>query len=203
MDTTSTFDYRQFHQLGDPFARQALRLELAPDSKWMDPSKASDLAWGRLAATEEVLRLRGYMGGQPRDFLWSGFPPLVCVSQRVVSLLEENGFSGWSTYPVEVCDRRGLRLPDYGGFAVIGRGGRFIPALSKKVARSQPRGTPYEVYVGKYFDPAAWDGSDIFRVQGSIVVIEKVAKKLKRSKVTNIRLTPIPEVEIPAVLYEE
>ena len=50
---------------------------------------------------------------------------MVCVRSEWLiridrALLEENGITGWSTYPIEVYDRKGNSLPDYHGFAITG-----------------------------------------------------------------------------------
>jgi len=79
----------------------------------------------------EPVAFKAYMGGSPADFLWTGFPPLFCVSQRVIDLLEENQFTGWSTYPVEVYDRHGGKLPGYHDFAITGS------AVRRDLSRSQ------------------------------------------------------------------
>ncbi|BCX04396.1 MAG: hypothetical protein KatS3mg053_2334 [Candidatus Roseilinea sp.] len=53
-----------------------------------------------------------------------------------------------------------------------------------------------------YFDESQWDGSDFFLVQplNSIAVTEKVYRLFKRAKVTNVRLTPLIQVELDVTL---
>jgi len=155
---------------------------------------------------EHPLRLSAYQGGQATDFLWTAFPPLVCISSRVVELLTEHRITGWATYPVEVYGREGEPLPGYHGFSVTG------PECKRDRSRSQiiekpppsPRGQSYQVYKGLYFDESQWDGSDIFLVRpfGGIVVTEKVYKLFKRNRVSNVRLIPLPKVEIDVILDE-
>jgi hypothetical protein len=63
-------------------------------------------------------------------------------------------------------------------------------------------GEPYQVYKGLFFYEEDWDGSDIFRVSnfGGTVVTGKVDKIFKQAKVTNVKLTPLPEVERDVLL---
>jgi len=168
-------------------------------------------AWQRFRGQlkpAEPLRLGAYCGGYLSDFLWTAFPPLVCVSQRVVELLRDSDVSGWSLYPVEVFGRRREPLPGYHGFSVIG------PECARDRSRSQvvdkrppaPGGRGYQVYRGLYFYEKEWDGSDFFRVRDTATVVtEKVYRLFKRAKVTNVLLVPLPEVEIDVKLddYEK
>ncbi|MDY5043654.1 MAG: hypothetical protein SPF15_06610, partial [Candidatus Cryptobacteroides sp.] len=40
------------------------------------------------------------------------------VSDRVISILEDNGITGWKTYPIILYDKHGNRLDGYNGFYV-------------------------------------------------------------------------------------
>lgn len=143
------------------------------------------------------------MGGQATDFLWSGLIPLVCISERVSELLQMNGITGWTTYPVEVFGRKGEPLPGYHGFAVTGSECRRDRSRSQIFTRQAVSGgEPFQVYKGLYFYEEDWDGRDILWVKsyGGIVVTEKAYKILKRAKVTNVKLTPLPEVELQVLL---
>lgn len=109
-----------------------------------------------------------------------------------------NNITGWTTYPVEVYGRRGEPLPGYHGFTVTGGECRRDRSRSQVITKQTvPGGKPFEVYKGLYFFEEDWDRSDIFIVRryGGIVVTEKVYKILKRAKVTNVKLTPLLEVE--------
>jgi len=145
------------------------------------------------------------MGGSPDDFLWAGLTPLVCISQRVVDLLEENQFTGWSTYPVEVYDRHGEKLPGYHGLAITGSAGREDLSRSQiitKPART-PTSKPYDVYRGLYFDESKWDGSDIFCILGTStkVVTQSVQAAFVRAKVNNVRFERLTEVETSVAMH--
>jgi len=150
--------------------------------------------------------LQAEMGGHATDLLWTTFPPLMCISRRLVELLEEHQFTGWSTYPVEVYDRKGERLPDYFGFAVTGRAGKHDLQRVQVVIKPPPteRGKPWEALKGLYFEDDFWDGSDfcLMGTTSTIIVTERVVKAFKRAKIRNVIFTPLPEEETDAAVYE-
>lgn len=195
---SSLIDFANFFKLHDPLANRPLRLEIGEGKYCPTSEQRTALFRGKLRETEQPLRLYAYMGGQATDFLWTGLPPLVCVSERVVRLWREHKFTGWSVYPVEVYDRKGELLPDYLGFAVTG------PSIKRDRSRSEiitkppptPTGKSYQVYKGLYFDEKEWDGSDFFLVGGAIVVTQPVRDACRRAKISNVRFTPLTEVEI-------
>jgi len=197
MSTSAALDFSRFYELDDPLASRPLRLSPEGYTDWLTKDQAIELFRGRLEL-DTPLKLGAYMGGQATDFLWSGLTPLVYISNRVAELLQKNNISGWTTYPVEIYGRKGEPLPAYYGFAVTGGECRRDRSHSQIVTKQAvPGGKPFEVYKGLYFYEEDWDGSDIFIVRryGGIVVTEKVYKTLKRTKVTNIKLIPLPEVE--------
>ncbi len=205
MFTSMSLDYSKFYNLTDPLATRPLRLSDEGYSEWLTREQAWMLFRGNLELGHP-LRLGAYQGGQATDFLWAGLVHIICISSRVVELLTEHRITGWATYPVEVYGREGEPLPGYHGFSVTG------PECKRDRSRSQiiekpppsPRGQSYQVYKGLYFDESQWDGSDIFLVRpfGGIVVTEKVYKLFKRNRVSNVRLIPLPKVEIDVILDE-
>lgn len=191
MSTSTTPDYSKLYRLSDPLANRPLRLE---SEGWATVDRAWNLFRGTWRPTEP-LRLRAYMGGHPSDFLWTGFPPIVCISQRVVDLLVAHQVTGWSTYQVEVYGRKGERLPGYHGFSITGPECERDKHRSPIVDALSPAGVPIRVSKGLYFDERQWDGSDCFLVNGFKVVTEKVYRLCKRAKVTNVMFTRLTEFE--------
>ncbi len=203
MSTLMSLDYSKLFRLSDPLANRPLRLETYGED-WLTIEDVWQLFRGQLKLRES-LKLRAYMGGQATDFLWSGLIDVVCVSSRVVDLLREHGITGWDTYPVEVYGRKGEPLPGYHGFAVTGPECRRDRSRSQILTRQAvPGGKPFQVYKGLYFDESQWDGSDIFlvRLTAGMVVTEKVYRLFKKAKVSNVRFTPLTEVEIDVILDE-
>lgn len=197
MSSSATLDFSRFYELFDPLASRPLRLSPEGLTNWLTKDQAIEVFHGRLEL-DIPLKLGAYMGGQATDFLWSGLIPLICISNRVVELLQMNCISGWGTYPVEVYGRKGEPLLGYHGFAVIGSECRRDRSRSQVITKQAvPSGKPYEVYKGLYFYEEDWDMSDFFIVRryGGTIVTEKVYKILKQAKVTNVQLIPLPEVE--------
>ena len=193
MSTSAALDFSRFYELYDPIASRPLRLSPEGYSDWLSKDQAIDLFRGRLNL-DTPLRLGAYMGGQATDFLWSGLIPLVCISEQVSELLQLNGITGWSTYPVEVYGRKGEQLHSYHGFAVTGSECRRDRSRSEILTRQAVQGgKPFEVYKGLYFFEEGWDGSDIFRVSssGGTVVTEEVYKLLKEAKVDECKADSI------------
>ncbi|BCX04242.1 MAG: hypothetical protein KatS3mg053_2180 [Candidatus Roseilinea sp.] len=201
MSTSIPPDYNKFFELADPLANRPLRLSDEHYSEWLSRDQAWRLFRGELKLAEP-LRLGAYMGSQAADFLWAGLAHIICVSSRVIDLLIVNQVTGWSTYPVEVFDRKGQLLAEYLGFAVTGAECHRDRGRSQVVTKLNAAGRPIRVYKGLYFDESQWDGSDFFLVQplNSIAVTEKVYRLFKRAKVTNVRLTPLIQVELDVTL---
>lgn len=189
----------ELFKLSDPIASRPLRL--SPQQDWV-MERLWQLCKGEWQPPEPVL-LKGYMGGMVADFLWADLFGIVCISHRVVELLEKNHFTGWATYPVEVYDRKEQHLPGYHGFSVISSAGDRDIRRSEIITNPPivPRGQPYDVFKGVYFDESKWDGSDIFCVNGFIVVTRHLRDTFKRARVTNVLFTPLMEVETSVADY--
>lgn len=201
MSTSVSLEYEKLFTLDDPLATRPFRL--APVQDWIDRHKALLLLRGEWQPSEPVV-FRAERGGHATDILWATFSPLVCISQRLVELLEEHQFTGWSTYPVEVYDRKGKRLSGYFGFAVTGQAGKRDLRRVQVVIKPNAIGVPVEMLKGLYFEDDFWDGSD-FCLMGTtitIIVTERVVKAFKRAKIRNVTFTRLPEDETPASVYE-
>jgi hypothetical protein len=190
-------DVHDCFRLRDPLATRPLRLTDEGYDEWPTTEQVFALAHGQLKL-DCPLGLGSYMGRHATDFLWSGLPPLICVSARLVELLTVNQVTGCSTYPVEVHEREGSLLPGYAGLAVTG--GQCERDTSRSVMVDKPPPTPagtgYQVYRGLYFHKAQWDGSDLFWIRNcGLVVTRRVYELFKRHKVSNVRLTPLTQAE--------
>ena len=196
-------DYSKLFELSDPLADRPLRLE--PEKGRITIEKANRLFDGECKPSNPVV-LRAYMGGQATDFLWSGLPPILCISQKVVDLFTEVGFTGWKRYPVEVFDRKGELLPGYCGFAVTGKAGNHELERSQVIYRRMDEFSDQQrkYYRGFFFDESEWDDSDIFTIKDTSFIIVKrgVRDVLKHNRITNLRLTPLLEVEIDAAVFD-
>lgn len=183
----------QLFVLQDPLANTAFRGSTDPYHGW------------ELARAERVprtpVRVVHRMGSILRDFLWAEFYPL--INDRTVSVLTAGQFSGWSTYPVEVYDKRGGRVTGYHGLSILGRCQQITldKEHSSVVYEENPRGRfPY--YQGLFISMDSWDGKDLFmagdRRTAHIVVTARVVKAFRKSRVTNLRLVPVQNVRVYA-----
>ena len=199
MSISPSLDLMEFYTLDDPLATRPLRL--SPSVNWLNSEAAFLLARGQWQPPESIL-LHAQSGKQAVDVLWTTFPPIFCVSSRLVNLLMENSISGWSVYPVEVLGRKNESLPGYHGFSVIGPECQRDRSRSHVITKLNAAGRPTQVYKGLYFNEDQWDGSDFFVVRpfGGIVVTERVHRLFRDAKVTNAQLTPLTEVEIDVLL---
>ncbi len=186
-----TSSLKGFYWLDDPLANAAFRG--SPD----------DFEMGQLTrgmpVTGTAARVRQLRGSTLRDFIW--VEPHPVINDRVVELLSSHGLTGWTTYPVEILDRRGEIVRGYHGLAVTGRcqSIRIGKKYSNVVYKDYPGGT-FPNYKGLYFSKDSWDGSDFLVAAdgqgGWILVTERVRQLFRKNRVTNCRLTPIEDVEI-------
>lgn len=185
---------KHMFSLGDPMSNVAFRgkfesFDIGADAQRGNPASAP-------------LTINRAEGRKLMDFIWTGcLAPL--ISMRVVSILEDAGLTGWSTYPVEVFGRKQEPIPGYLGFAVIGRC-KWIGYDKREEAlvyRSNASGTLSRYFVGLRFDEASWDGSDFFmdtEGKGHVLVSERARDVFTAARVSNCEFTPIDEMELLA-----
>ena len=115
----------------------------------------------------------------------------VLISGHVIGALRQGSFTGWTTYPVELYDKKGVRIPDYHGLAVTGRCGPIDRSRSRKVRRRPfvPGAVPPDFWVGLFFKDDRWDGADIFLSEGTgyIIVAERLKNALESLRIPNIK----------------
>src|SRR3712207_4252666 len=61
------------------------------------------------ATQQEPIKIEQRSGKPPKDFEWISLGPV--IHDRIADLWSLSGVSGWSTYPVEICDVEGKQLP--------------------------------------------------------------------------------------------
>jgi len=139
-----------------------------------------------------------HIGRKKFDLVPTTYPPIEFLSKNFKNLLEKEKATGWKPLPIVIEDPE-VETSDYFLLTVPGRCGPIINEMSKKVKRP-PRfsgGNEYEAYMGLYFAPGTWDGSDVFLAEGTgyIFVTERIAQAIKEAKLTNVRLIPQEEME--------
>ena len=119
--------------------------------------------------------------------------------------MKENGITGWSTYPVEVYDRKGSLMPGYHGFAITGGSCDQDYDRSLMIEKMRPSGEKKGKYFkGVYFDESQWDGSDMFWVggrRGKSIVVDKVFRLFRKYKIQNVQFTPLADVEASELTF--
>lgn len=200
-------DYDKLYRMQDPSATLPWRLGIE-DPRFRTPAFDGWIVALYRGNAEAVppLGLFAATGGRPADMMWSRYPPIFVVSDRVIGLLTGQGFTGWSTYAVEVRDKKGELVPGYRGFAVTGRAGDHDLYRAFVVQKPVWKGSDRlrEVLRGICLEDDSWDGSD-FSFMGktsNIIVTEQVVRAFRRAKIRNVQFTRLPEVEIPASVYE-
>ncbi len=138
-------------------------------------------------------------GGKPRDAIGTEVIGVVAYSGRVIQILRDGGVTGWATYPLDIHGKSGEKIEGYHGFAVTGRCGPIDNARSSLEPRPPrvPGGPNVQRWIGLYFAPETWDGSDIFMPEdwGCVFVVEPVKKALEKAKVKNFEFTRLTEFE--------
>lgn len=146
----------------------------------------------------EPVPARWFMGSKkPGDIIWTTFSVSLMVSDRVVDLLRDVGFTGWRTYAVDLVGHDGAPIPGYHGLAIHGRCGPIDDSKSVQVPKQFPGGM-FPVWTGMYFDPDTWDGSDLFMSEdgkGSKFVVEDVKRAFQKAKIRNVQFERLDEVE--------
>lgn len=174
----------------------------------LEPSWASQFYWARvmnrlddvtpivrgMERPSRPIALQITQGGRLGDFVWNT-QNLVVASLKVVDLFERNGFTGYSLFSVEVRIDDEI-VPDYHGIAVLGRAGPVDYERSRVQWFTRPDSSrSISAIDGLYFDPANWDGSDIFQVEDflHLLMVKRVVDALKRERVSNFRAKPLKE----------
>jgi hypothetical protein len=192
----SQFDYSKMFRLSDPLTNRPYRI--APQDSWIHEIEAWQLFRGELKPSISV-NFVVRAGGMITDFLWSTFPPLLCVSKRVIDIFTLNNYTGWNYYPVRVYDRINIELPDYFGLSITSDGGERDLSRSKVITKPPIvlGAKPRRMYQGFYFNEQKCGCSDIFRIGGAFIIItDKVRKAMKHEHISNISFEPLPDIEM-------
>ncbi|MEO8604898.1 MAG: hypothetical protein ABI629_20190 [bacterium] len=194
--------FERLYELHDPMASRPYRGKFEYDGGF----KLSRYE----ATVDRSVRVVWAMGSStPSDVVWttSGYP--LIVSSRVIELLEMNKLTGWTTYPVDVFDKRDKPCTGYAGLAVVGRCGRIDLASSRIILREYPGGS-FPRFLGHFFERESWDGVDFCcdspdhkgNASMTRIVTEEVVALFKRHRISNIRCERLTEVSVDTSVYE-
>lgn len=151
------------------------------------------------------------------DFYATWFGPQWLIQDRVLKLFQEEGFTGFEVYPLEtdvlirqkresLCDDvigvkakdiEQMEVPKLWEMLVTGWGGVARPESGMRLL--DPSGEYSEwTDASLIMDEKQWDGSDFFIVWPipfNIFVTDRVAKFIRRNKLTGARLVPVEQME--------
>lgn len=142
------------------------------------------------------------------DFVWTWHGECL-ITDRVLGLFREAGFTGFEVKPVMVerVKRLGKRrleeIPELWELVVVGKGGDALPESGIRVIyRCEVCGlVRYSSYRnGILVDEKQWDGSDFFTVNGypkKILVTERVKELIIQHRLVNCVLIPAEKVRWP------
>lgn len=155
------------------------------------------------AAPPGKVRYRHHSGGNAYDFIGTTHVVIDLMSDNMRQVLEDVGATGWGSFPAEVHHKKLGLLPGYSGLVVTGRCGPIDFSKCRVELRPPPvpEGKPMRIGVGLVFDLDRWDGSDLFVADNYYVVLvtQKVETALVQAGISNIRLEPVSEFEIPLI----
>ena len=148
--------------------------------------------------SEEPIHFVDDEGTDLLDVVGTTYAALNLVSERFTEALQARAFTGWGTFRF-VWTSRACRWTASSRSLSWGVAGPINDDLSETIVLplSCRGGVEKPGLRGICFDPATWDGSDIFASEGSTatVVSEPVKDALETAGVTNVRLERITEIE--------
>lgn len=129
------------------------------------------------------------------DLVTCEYAALILVSPLLLSVLEP--FTGWTTYPISTQSVGIEALDSYSGLAITGRCGTTDRAQGQRRWSCRPAlyGCPETARLYLYFDPATWDGSDLFVSgdTGLTFATERVCRAIHEAGITNIQMSRVTE----------
>jgi hypothetical protein len=124
---------------------------------------------------------------------------LTLISEVFHDVLNDAGFSGWTTFPVHVVLNDGSEVRGYHGLAITGRCGQIDDSLCQEVVLPSPAhgGRAHRGIRGLCFRPETWDGSDLFAPPDSQYswAVDAVRVEVERAGMTNVRFQRLSEIE--------
>lgn len=189
--------YSDFYSFGKALVMTTCRADTEQELQWIinkEFDKCNELErclsfgeYGDISFPVIFRQDREY-GNKWRDLLPCGIS-FYLISERFRALLEEYKITGWRCYPIELFDKKGLKVEGYHGFSVIGRAGNIMEF------ETPPEELGYSPKsFGWHFNMDLWDGSDIFQLSPrGIAITTKLAEVLIKHKVSGIEMARLTD----------
>lgn len=181
----------KLYLLGEAFERGSVRAKITCQ---LDDGDIVQLISGNCSC---AISLKQVEGKKLCDLMGTT-ATLTLISSRVADALKMEGITGLATCPAGLRNRKGETIPGYEVLATTGRCGPLVNSRSPKVTRTNyARTGSMDVWLGYYFDEETWDGSDMFRPEGTrmTIVTERVKELIESINGTNIDFKAILDVE--------
>ncbi len=189
-------DYSKNFLFDDPGEERAMRAEIAGHCEF----SSFELLTSGGDIVKEPVWFKYDSGGEAKDIIFTQSVLIYLVSDRVISILKDNGITGWSTFPVYLFDEQLNPMEGYVGLSATGKAGAIDPDRSVAEHSSLENVLTEKIIskkIGVYFQNDEWDGADIFTPQGAgmILVSEAVVNLFEKNCVSNVRFIPCDKVE--------
>lgn len=145
------------------------------------PERARSIAIGTGALRLDTpLQARWRSGSEaPSDLVAAPYGSPHLVRERVVRALAQCGATGWGTYPATLYGKDGAPIEGFVGLTVTGRCGPWKLESARRVSAARD-GALAEAFEGVSFDPASWDGTDVFTDPATATLLF-VSPRVKRA----------------------
>lgn len=173
-------------------------VNLQPGTEGNDPGEGERLISGDIGDIRFPVVFKQEYGSKFLDVLDTGFVSLYLISDKMKSIFQETGLTGWSCFPIELRAKKGEDIKGYNGLSIHGRCGPIDISKSEIVyKRLVAEGPLCTFYRGKHIGLDEWDGTDFFLPENNfgIVITRRAADIIKANKLTNIRLNNLAEIE--------
>lgn len=169
--------------------------------EWIEPWVRPHGSWHGEGIEHHPVRLAVRDRRTVGDVVTAGDVGEYVVSPRFVELLENRGFTGWSTYPVEISGRTSELLDDYLGLWFTGRIGPIDDRLTEVVTLAPyvPGAPAMPHHRGFCPEADSWDGSDFVVPAGTrwTCVTGRVRDALLAAGTVGVGFTRMSEMTLP------
>lgn len=182
-------DLSDVYELEEGDARRAVRADLIAGAEF-EGFRFLRSEW----FPSEAIKLVADAGVDLMDVMGTTSRFALLLSSRLLSILQDCEFTGWSSVRVDLRGRDGRAIPGYQALVIPGRCGPIDRSLSPSTV--DDRGLVSRL--GMRFSAETWDGSDFFAPadRSTILVTSRVRDEFRRASVSNVRLTRVTEIVV-------